>query len=196
MKENAKTITVYAASSSQLDPVYYEAATRLGALLAGHGMVCVNGAGKKGLMGALNDSVMASGGEVCGVIPRFMVEEGWGSDSLSKLIVTETMHERKEIMARMSDACVALPGGVGTLEELLEIITWKQLGLYSKPIVILNVNNYYGDLLAMLRKAASENFIHSKHTEIWHVAGTPEEALAVVSKQPQWESNPRSFAAL
>ncbi|MDL2322479.1 TIGR00730 family Rossman fold protein [Bacteroidales bacterium OttesenSCG-928-A17] len=196
MDDNVKTVTVYAASSSQIDRVYHDAAEKLGELLARHQITCINGAGKKGLMGALNESVLARGGKVCGVIPRFMVDEGWGHDSLSEQIVTETMHERKEIMARMSDGCIALPGGVGTMEELLEIITWRQLGLYSRPIVILNVNGYYQDLLAMLDKAASECFIHSKHTAIWHVAETPEEALGIILEQPQWENNPRSFAAL
>ena len=196
MSKKIKTVTVYAASSSQVGLVYYDAARKLGRLLAEHGLVCVNGAGQKGLMGALSESVLANGGTVCGVIPRFMIDEGWGSNTLSEVIVTETMHERKETMARLSDACIALPGGVGTLEELLEIITWRQLGLYSKPIVILNTNNYYQDLLAMFEKAAKELFIHSKHIGIWYTAETPEEAIKVVLEQQQWETNPRSFAAL
>jgi TIGR00730 family protein len=196
MNKEIKTITVYAASSSQIDTVYNDTANRLGRLLAEHRITCVNGAGWKGLMGVLSESVLENGGQVCGVIPRFMVEEGWGNNSLTEMVVTETMHERKETMARMSDACIALPGGVGTMEELLEIITWKQLGLYSHPIVILNVNNYYRDLLAMFEKAAVEHFIHHKHTSIWEVAETPEEALAIIFKQTHWESDPRSFAAL
>ena len=196
MNDMIKTITVYAASSSQVDQVYFDAAKELGTLLAKRRIVCVNGAGRKGLMGALNESSLENGGAVCGVIPRFMVEEGWGHDSLPELIVTETMHERKEIMARLSDACIAMPGGVGTMEELLEIITWKQLGLYSKPIIILNINNYYDDLLSMLEKAASEHFIHHKHKDIWEVAQTPEEALSIALRQSHWDSDPRSFAAL
>lgn len=182
MNKNIKTITVYAASSSDIDPVYKEAAAKLGKLLTRHEIVCVNGAGWKGLMGILNETILADGGKVCGIIPRFMVEEGWGHNSLSETIITETIHERKETMARISDACIALPGGVGTLEELLEIITWKQLGLYKGPVVILNVNNYYRDLLAMLEKAGTEGFIHHKHQSIWQVAETPEEALATIFK--------------
>ena len=196
MSDNIKTITVYAASSSQVDSVYNDAASKLGKLLAKHQITCVNGAGRKGLMGLLSESALSNGGKVCGVIPRFMVEEGWGNDTLTETIVTETMHERKETMARMSDACIALPGGVGTIEELMEIITWKQLGLYTGTIVILNINDYYRHLLSMLEKAATERFIHHKHTAIWEVAETPEEALSIIFEQPQWISNPRSFAAL
>lgn len=191
-----KNVCVYCASSSKTDSIYQEAATELGYLLAQNQLTCICGAGFQGLMKTLSDAVMEKNGRVIGVIPRFMYEEGWGNDSLSKLIITETIHERKNQMAALSDAVIALPGGCGTMEELLEIITWKQLGLYSKPIIILNINNYYNDLLSMLEKAAAENFIHSKHKGIWHVAQTPEGAMDIISQQPQWENNPRSFAAL
>lgn len=106
------------------------------------------------------------------------------------------MHRRKERMAELSDACIAMPGGVGTLEELLEIITWKQLGLYLKPIVILNINGFYNPLLELLEKAVSERFMREQHREIWKVATSAEEALDFCESLPLWDKNVRKFAAL
>jgi uncharacterized protein (TIGR00730 family) len=123
---------------------------------------------------------MQAGGSVTGVIPRFMVENGWGYPALTKTIEVETMHERKQTMTGLSDAVIALPGGYGTLEELLEIITWKQLGLYRNPIVILNTNHYFDLLLNMLRHAVDESFIHPQHASLWKVANTPEEAVTLI----------------
>jgi len=196
MKTPIKTITIYAASSSQVSDIYFDAATELGTLLAQHEISCINGAGSKGLMCAVADAILEAKGEVIGIIPRFMIDEGWCHDSLTECIVTPDMHTRKKMMAEESDACIALPGGIGTLEELVEIITWKQLGLYTKPIIILNTNGFYHDLLQLLEKMQKENFMHKKHGEIWHVAATPKEALQIILDNPQWENNPRSFAAL
>ena len=134
-----QNICVYCASSSKIDSKYVETAKRLGSLLAENNMQLVYGGGSVGLMGILADSVLDKGGKVTGIIPKFMVEAEWQHDGLTKLILTETMHERKEKMAAMSNAVVALPGGCGTLEELLEVITWKQLGIYRNPIMHLPV---------------------------------------------------------
>lgn len=112
-------------------------------------------------MCTVSDAALAAGGTVTGVIPHFMVEQDWYHKGLTELIEVETMHERKQLMANLSDAVIALPGGCGTLEELLEIITWKQLGLYLNPIVILNINHYYDPLLELLRNAMNENFMQS-----------------------------------
>ena len=121
-----KSVCVYCASSSKINPDYFEAAREIGRLLARQGMRCVCGAGNQGLMGTLADSVLAHGGEVLGVIPQFMIDEGWCHPGLTQTVVTADMHERKERMAQEADAVIALPGGCGTLEELFEIITWKQ----------------------------------------------------------------------
>ncbi|MCL1934675.1 MAG: TIGR00730 family Rossman fold protein [Candidatus Azobacteroides sp.] len=177
MLQKIKAITIYAAASSRISSVYFEAAKNLGKQLADHSITCINGGGIKGLMAAVTDAVLENGGNVCGVIPQFMYNKGWIHPAIPEVIVTPDMHVRKRTMADKSDACIALPGGVGTLEELLEIITWKQLGLYSKPIVILNTADYYNPLLTMLDKADRENFIHSKSVAAWQVATTPEEAL-------------------
>ena len=145
------TICVYSASSTQIDAAYAEAATRLGTLMGQQGIHLVNGAGRMGLMAATANAVLEAGGQVTGVIPRFMVEQGWHHTGLTRLIEVEDMHERKQTMARLSDGIIALPGGCGTLEELLEVITWKQLGLYLNPIVLLNTRDYYRPLLEMLQ---------------------------------------------
>lgn len=174
------SVCVYSASSTKINPVYFKAAEELGSLLAEHHIRLINGAGSIGLMCAVADAVLKNGGEVTGVIPRFMVEQNWHHTGLTELIEVESMHERKQKMANLSDGIVALPGGCGTLEELLEIITWKQLGLYLNPIVILNVNGFFDPLLEMLGKAIDENFMRQQHGDIWKVAQTPEEALRLL----------------
>lgn len=189
-------ITVYAASSGQLPEVYQKAAAELGIALARRGHTLINGAGCTGLMSATTDAVLAEGGKAIGVIPQFMIEQGWEHPGMSELIITPDMHTRKETMASRSDACIACPGGVGTLEELLEIITWKQLGLYGKPIVILNTNDYYTPLLAQFERCVEECFMRPQHAEIWKVAATPEEAVLLCETTPHWDSSVRKFAAL
>ena len=196
MLQEIRTITDYAASSSQISSMYFEAASELGKQLAAYSVTCINGVGPNGLMGAVTDAVLENGGNVCGVIPQFMVDEGWLHPSIREVIITPDMHTRKQTMAQKSDACIALPGGVGTLEELLEIITWKQLGLYMKPVIILNTGGYYDDLLAMLAKAGRENFFHSQLTNAWQVATTPQEALDIIFNQQKPEENFRAWAAL
>lgn len=190
------SVCVYSASSTKIAPAYFEAARELGALLGQKHIRLINGAGNMGLMAAVADAVLQAGGEVTGVIPRFMVEQGWHHTGLTRLIEVESMHERKKLMADRSDAVIALPGGCGTLEELLEIITWKQLGLYLNPIVILNIGGYFDPLLAMLRKAVEENFMRMQHGTIWHVAQTPQEAVELIHTVPLWDASIRKFAAI
>ena len=169
MKMNQiNSVCVYSASSTKIDAVYFQAADTLGRLLAEHRIRLINGAGSIGLMRSVADAVLKNGGEVTGVIPRFMVEQNWHHTGLTELIEVESMHERKRKMADLSDGIIALPGGCGTLEELLEIITWKQLGLYLNPIVILNINGFFDPLLEMLEKAIDENFMRRQHGDIWN----------------------------
>ena len=191
-----QNVCVYSASSTQIAPAYFEAATQLGRLLAIKGINLINGAGSIGLMAATSNAALAAGGTVTGVIPRFMVEQGWHHTGLTRLVETENMHERKQLMARMADAVIALPGGCGTMEELLEIITWKQLGLYLNPIVILNVNGFYDPLLSMLQQAVDQHFMRPEHAGIWRVATTAEEAVEMLYTTPIWNKNVRKFAAL
>ena len=191
-----KNVCVYSASSTKIAPVYFAVAEELGHLLASKSINLINGAGSIGLMAATSNATLASGGTVTGVIPRFMIEQGWHHTGLTQLIETETMHERKHLMAEMSDGIIALPGGCGTLEELLEIITWKQLGLYLKPIVVLNIDGYFNPLLEMLQKAIDENFMRPEHKNIWVVANTPEEAVQLLYDTPVWSKEIRKFAAI
>ena len=191
-----QNVCVYSASSTKIAPVYFAVAEKLGHLLASKGINLINGAGSIGLMAATSNAALASGGTVTGVIPRFMVEQGWHHTGLTRLVETETMHERKRLMADMSDGVIALPGGCGTLEELLEIITWKQLGLYLKPIVVLNADGYFNPLLEMLQKAIDENFMRPEHGNIWVVAHTPEEAVQLLYDTPVWSKEIRKIAAI
>ena len=176
-----KTVCVYCASSNHINDVYNKDAKVLGTLLGKQGIRVVNGGGNMGLMRIVSDAVLSSGGTVSGIIPHFMVENEWYHPELTELIRTETMHERKKKMTDMADAIIALPGGYGTFEELLEVITWKQLGLYQKPVIILNTNNYYAPLLDMFRHAVDEKFMNEDHLKLWHIAQTPEEVMDMIS---------------
>ena len=191
-----QNVCVYSASSTKIAPVYFEAATELGRLLAIKGINLINGAGSIGLMAATSNAALQAGGTVTGVIPHFMVEQGWHHTGLTRLVKTETMHERKQRMAEMSDGVIALPGGCGTLEELLEIITWKQLGLYLKPIVILNINGYFDPLIEMLHRAIDESFMRCEHADIWRVATSAHEAVELLYTTPPWNKNVRKLAAI
>lgn len=189
-------VTIYCASSAQIEGCFFEAADRLAQLLVQRHTGVVYGAGKQGLMGCIADGVLSRGGDVVGVIPRFMVERDWCHQHLSQLIVTENMHERKECMAHMGEAAIALPGGCGTLEELLEIITWKQLGLYSHPIIILNTANYYAPLLQMLQNALDHNFMRDIHAQLWYVAQTPEEVIEALDAIDEWDTSLEKLAVV
>ena len=191
-----KTICVYCASSTKVNQRYYDAAVELGELMAQKGVCLVNGAGTMGLMRACADAVLNNGGKAVGIIPKFMIDRNWHYEDMTELVVTKNMHDRKKKMADMADGCIALPGGCGTLEELLEIITWKQLGLYFNPVVILNINGYYDHFIAQLEKAIEERFMGEIHGKIWSVASTPEEALEIIRNTPRWDASVRKYAAL
>ena len=190
------TVCVYCASSNKAAEVYGEVAYELGAALAKEGIAVVTGAGSIGLMRQVEDGALGNGGKAIGVIPQFMVEQNWHHTGLTELHITGSMHERKQMMANMSDAVIALPGGCGTIEELSEIITWKQLGLYFNPIVILNINGYYDHFIAQLEKAVEERFMGEIHRRIWSVATTPAEAIDIIRKTPRWNESVRKYAAL
>lgn len=191
-----QTICVYCASSSQVKTSYFTATARLGKILADANLSIVYGGGSMGLMGRLADSTLEAGGKITGIIPRFMCDVEWNHTKLTELILVDTMHERKEKMAMMADAIIALPGGCGTLEELLEVITWKRLGIFTKPIVIVNIEGYYDALIEMLNRAADEHFMRDEHRRMWEVVETPEEVLNAIENSQVWDANARSFAAL
>lgn len=191
-----QNICIYCASSTQIKSTYFEAAALFGKILAENKINVVFGGGASGLMGKLADSILENNGNITGVIPQFMCDEEWHHTKLSELIVVDTMHERKEKMAMMSDAAVALPGGCGTLEELLEVITWKQLGIFNKPIVIVNIEGYFNPLIEMLNRAVEENFMRNIHLDIWTVVDHPVDVLPAIYNAPAWDNTVRKFAAI
>lgn len=175
--ENNRAICVYCASSANIDQSYIDTAHELGTLIADSGNAMVCGAGRTGLMGAVIDGTLSRDGKAIGIIPQFMVDNGWHHPLLTEMMVTPDMHTRKETMAQISSAVIAMPGGCGTLEELLEIITWRQLGLYDGKIIILNTNNYFNPLLEMLEKAIDHGFMKKDHSVLWSVANSPAQAV-------------------
>jgi len=191
-----QNICVYCASSSQVKEEYYTAAARLGRLLVNGGNRLVYGGGHRGLMGKIADTVLESGGEVTGIMPRFMTEVEWNHTGITEMILVDSMHERKEKMAAMADAVVALPGGCGTMEELLEVITWKRLGIFTKPIIICNTKGYFDPLIEMLNRSVDENFMREEHRLMWQVADTPEAVMEALQNPAKWDENARNFAAL
>jgi uncharacterized protein (TIGR00730 family) len=165
-------VCVFCGSSSGRDAVYREAAAALGCELAVRGVGVVFGGGRVGLMGVLADAALAAGGEVIGVIPRALVAREVAHAGLSDLRVVETMHERKALMAELSDAFVTLPGGVGSMEETFEVMTWAQLGIHGKPCGLLNVAGFYDPLLRQLDRFVAEGFVKREHRDLLVVGDT------------------------
>ena len=190
------TVCIFAASSSRIDSEYGAVASTLGTLLAREGIDVVFGGGGIGLMGKLADAVLENGGKITGVIPAFMKEEGWGHNRLSEMIITPDMSERKKKMFSMSDAVVALPGGIGTLEELTEAITLKQLSLFDGPIIILNTLRYYDSLLKFIDQMISNNFMRFEHKGIWEIASTPEEVITALNNKERGNEKWRKIAKI
>jgi uncharacterized protein (TIGR00730 family) len=189
-------ICVYAASSQQCDRAYHDAAFRLGALLAGSGCSVVYGGGSAGSMGAVANGALSAGGEVIGIIPRFMADLEWGHAGVTRLELVEDMRERKHRLLAGSDAVVALPGGCGTLEELFEAITLKRLGLYFNPIVLMNTRNFYAPLQTFMAQVIAERFMNPEHAAMWSLADTPEQVLPAIRATPHWDENARDYAVV
>ena len=173
-----RTLCVYCGSRAGARPDYADAARQLGALLAREGVGLVTGGGHVGLMGAVADAVLEAGGEAVGVIPQALLDREVGHTGLTELLVVETMHERKALMAARADAFVALPGGLGTLEEITEMLTWSQLGIHAKPCGLLNVSGYYDAFVAFLDHAVAEGFVRAAQRERIAVASDPAALLA------------------
>ena len=189
-------VCVFAASSSRIDGEYSIAASRLGSLLSGAGMEVIYGGGGIGLMGMLADSVLAGGGRITGIIPGFMKAEGWGHTGLSEMIVTRDMGERKKRMFELADGIVALPGGIGTIEELTEAITLKQLGLFRGPVILLNTLGFYNAFIEFLEHMIEGHFMRQEHRKIWDVVNSPEEVLNSLTGYKGWIDDPKSIAKI
>jgi uncharacterized protein (TIGR00730 family) len=191
-----KSICVYCASSSACAAVYHDVARRLGSLLAERGYSIMYGGGAVGSMGALADGAIAGGGSIIGVLPKFMQELEWGHPRLTELRIVEDMRVRKHMMLSESDGVVALPGGSGTLEELFEAMTLKRLGLYTKPIVLVNTRSYFRPLIELLEHAITERFMDRRHFEMWQLVDSPEDVPAAIENAPPWSEAARDFAAV
>ena len=191
-----KRVSVYCASSAKVNDVYFEAVEKLAIDFVKNNIEVVFGGGALGLMGKLADTVIERGGKITGIMPVFMKEVEWAHKKVAKFHFVEDMHERKKKFLENIDAVIALPGGCGTLEELLEVITLKRLGLFTKPIVILNTGGFYNPLKEMLEKCVKENFMAEKHKEMWSFVNEPDEVIEAINNAPKWEQNYISFAAV
>jgi uncharacterized protein (TIGR00730 family) len=180
-------VCVYAGSSPGADPGFARAAADLARLLAGRGIGIVYGGASVGLMGVVADAALDAGAEVVGVLPRRLQDREIGHPGLSELRVVETMHERKALMAELADAFVALPGGLGTLEEVVEVLTWTQLGLHDKPVALLSVGGYFAPLEALLDEAVRQHFLRPEHRELLLSHAQPEPLLdALEAWEPRY----------
>lgn len=184
-----KSVCVFCGSSTGVDPVYKQSAQQLGAAIAEARMQLVFGGGHIGLMGVVADAVLEDGGHVTGVIPESLQMRELAHSGVQDMRIVDSMHTRKALMAELSDAFVALPGGLGTFEELCEILTWAQLSFHDKPVVILNVNQYYDSLLAMIDHGISEGFMKPKHRELFHVAETVPELMKLLKESDTGKSD-------
>jgi uncharacterized protein (TIGR00730 family) len=191
-----RAVCVYCASSRTSHPDYRAAAHRLGEVLAAEKLTVVYGGGAVGSMGALADGALAAGGRVIGILPRFMSDLEWGHPGLSELTLVEDMRTRKHMMLTLSQAAIALPGGSGTLEELLEAITLKRLGLYLNPIVLVNTRGFFTPLLHLLDRAVDEHFMDPRHLMMWQVVDNADEVPGALLRAPGWSADSRSFAAV
>lgn len=194
--KSIESIAVYCASSNKVRDIFVAAAETLGEAIANSGIRLIYGDGGIGLMAAVARGALNKNGEVVGVIPQFMVDNGWNNPQSTKTIVTKTMHERKALICEMADAMVALPGGIGTFEELLECLTWKQLGLHQCPVVILNTEGYYDKLLECIDLMVEENMMRPIHKEMFVVVDKPEDVLPAIFNMPEWDSSISRLAAI
>lgn len=191
---DGRSVCVYCASSEKCPLIYHDAAARLGGALADAGYTVVYGGGATGSMGAVANGALARGGRVVGVLPRFMAELEWGHGRLSELHLVDDMRTRKHEMLSRSQGVVALPGGSGTLEELLEAISLKRLGIFLGPIVLVNTSGFFDPLLALLGSAVAERFMDERHLAMWQVVAKPEQAPAALASAPAWDESARRFA--
>ena len=182
--ENIRSLCVYCGSSDRGPASHAEAARALGRLMAERGIRLVYGGGRIGVMGILADAVLAGGGEVVGVIPRFLDDVEVGHVDVSRLEVVESMHERKALMAELSDAFVVLPGGLGTMDETFEILTWRQLGLHDKPIVIVNQDGYWTPARDLIDHIIASNYARPNCADLAHWVDSVDEILPALAGEP------------
>lgn len=191
-----QTVCVFCASSTKVADAYKLATIQLAAELAKEDIAIRYGGGEVGLMGELANHTLKNGGKITGVIPKFMVEVEWQHKDVEDMILVETMHQRKNLLIKNVDAVIALPGSTGTLEELIEVISLKKLGLFSKPIIIINTNGFYNPLIELLEKMISEKFMRKEHANVCTFVNNPKNIISIIRNTPEWHDHDKSFAAL
>lgn len=182
-----KTVCVYCGASTRVDDIYKDTAAKTGELLAKSGFNVVYGGGRLGLMGIVADSALANGAHVTGITPTILKDLEGAHSGLSELVIVDTMHTRKRKMSELADAFIILPGGFGTLDELFEILTWRQLEMHDKPIIIVNVNNYWDPLKALINNIIEEKFATAAHATFSRFVSSPNEAIDTLTEAPEPE---------
>lgn len=192
----SKQVTIYCASSPKVPKVYFDAAAELTKLLVDAGYGIRYGGGAKGLMGIIADTALERGGEITGIIPRFMIDVEWEHKGVTEMIHVTTMHQRKELLIENTQAVIALPGGTGTLEELFEVMSWKKLGQFPHPIVLLNTNGYYDPLIEMSQRMVDESFMRPEHNHLWKVVTDASEVVPAILAADLWGPQVITFASV
>ena len=190
----SKKICVYCAASRQLHSDYFRAARSVGRILAENHMTIFYGGGAVGSMGHLADAALEAGGKVVGVIPRFMYELEWGHKRLTEMRIAKDLHERKRLMLEGADAVVALPGGCGTFDELFEAISWKRLGLFFNPILLVNTHGFFNDCVRLLERCVQEHFMDARHRSMWTLVDKPEDIPKGIESATPWDVRAREYA--
>lgn len=191
-----KKVCIYCASSTKVGQVYFDAVDELAKELIKANIGVVYGGGGLGLMGRLADQMIAGGGQIQGIMPKFMKEVEWQHKGVTDFIFTEDMHERKRLFLEGIDAIISLPGGCGTFEELFEAITLKRLGKFTKPIIILNTNSYYDPFKVMMKQCIDQGFMSEAHGDIWNVVDTPREVIPAIGSAVPWDEDAIQFASV
>lgn len=191
-----KRVCVFCASSHKVNEKYFDVAEKTAMQLVKNNITTVYGGGAVGLMGRLADVAMQNDGNVVGIIPSFMMDVEWGHKNISELIQVKDMHERKKKLIENIDAVVVLPGGSGTLEEVMEVITLKRLGKFTKPIIFINTEGFYNGLFELFDKMIEERFMREEHRNIWTSVNSPEEIISAIKSAPSWDESAINIAAV
>lgn len=189
-------VCVFCASSHKIDQKYFDIATKTAQTLVKNNITTVYGGGAVGLMGKLADTVLELNGDITGIIPSFMMEVEWGHKKISNLIQVKDMHERKKKLVENVDAVVVLPGGSGTLEEAMEVITLKRLGKFTKPIIFINTDGFYNHLILFFEKMIEERFMRPEHKQMWTIIDHPEQIIQAIQSAPVWDESAINIAAV